>query len=113
VLRLVYGDFSLLLTGDAGEEAEKAMVNSGQPLQAMVLKAGHHGARTSSNDFFLAAVQPQIVVVSAGAENRFGHPHLELLARADAMGATLLRTDQLGTITLTSNGHQLWWEARD
>lgn len=87
------------------------MVDAGHPLQATILKAGHHGARSSSNDFFLAAVQPQVVVVSAGAENRFGHPHSEMLARATSAGATVLRTDQLRTIQVTTDGRQLWWEA--
>lgn len=110
-LRLVYGDFALLLSGDAGEGGERAMVTGGYSVQAQVLKAGHHGARTSSNDFFLAAVQPRVVIVSAGAENRFGHPHPEMLARVANTGATILRTDQLGTIQLTTDGRQLWWQA--
>jgi len=112
VLRLVYDDFSLLLTGDAGEAAEEAMLASGQSLQALVLKAGHHGARTSTGDGFLAVVQPQIVIVSAGADNRFGHPHPEMLARASAAGATVLRTDELGTIEVITDGRQMWWETQ-
>lgn len=109
-LRLTYGDFSLLLTGDAELEAERAMVASNLPLDALVFKAGHHGSRSSSNAFFLQEVQPQIMVISSGADNEFGHPHPELLQRAAAAGATVLRTDELGTITVVSDGRQMWWE---
>ncbi|HSM54930.1 MAG TPA: DNA internalization-related competence protein ComEC/Rec2 [Candidatus Sulfomarinibacteraceae bacterium] len=108
---LNYGAFSLLLTGDAESAGERAMLQQGQPLQAMVFKAGHHGARTSSNDFFLEAVQPQIVVISAGADNQFGHPHEEVLQRAAEAGAAVLRTDQLGTIEVITDGERVWWEA--
>ncbi len=107
-LRLVYGDFSLLLTGNTAEEGERLMLESGRPLEAMVFKAGNHGANSSSNAFFLEAVRPQIVVVSAGAGNRFGHPHPEVLERATAVGATVLRTDELGTISLQTDGTHIW-----
>jgi competence protein ComEC len=112
-LRLTYGDFSLLLTGDSAEEAERAMVASGLALRALVFKAGHHGSNTSSNDFFLAAVRPQIVIVSAGIDNRYGHPHPEVLERAAAVGAQILRTDELGTIEVITDGREMWWTAED
>ena len=111
-LRLVYGEFTLLLTGDAEAPAERAMVARGLPLRALVFKAGHHGSRTSSNDFFLAAVQPQIVVISAGVDNDFGHPHPEVLARLAAAGAQVVRTDQLGAIEVVVEGERMWWVAR-
>jgi competence protein ComEC len=110
-LRLSYGAFSLLLTGDAEAAAEEAMAASGLPLASTVYKAGHHGARTSSNDFFLDVVQPQTVIISAGAGNASGHPHPELLQRVALAGAVALRTDEIGTIELTTDGRQLWWEA--
>jgi competence protein ComEC len=109
-IRLTYGNFSVLLTGDAELEGERMMAASGLPLQALVFKAGHHGSRSSSNAFFLELVQPQIVVVSAGSGNRFDHPHLEVLERAEALGAVILRTDELGTIEIVSDGQQMWWE---
>ncbi|MGB3716156.1 MAG: MBL fold metallo-hydrolase [Candidatus Promineifilaceae bacterium] len=74
-LRLVYGDFSLMLTGDAGEAAEREMLASGRPLSAVVYKAGHHGAKSSSCEPFLRAVNPHYVIVSAGKGNNYGHPH--------------------------------------
>lgn len=108
-MRLTYGRFSYLFTGDAETFGERAMLQSGYPLQSMVFKAGHHGSRTSSSAEFLAAVQPKIMVVSAGVDNRFGHPHPEVLQRATMMGTAVLRTDQLGTIELVTDGEQMWW----
>ena len=110
-MRLVYGDFTLLLTGDAEERAEREMLATGLPLQSLVFKAGHHGSRSSSTMPFLEVVQPQIIVVSAGLGNRFGHPHPEMLARAAAVGAAVLRTDELGTIEVITDGHTMWWQA--
>jgi competence protein ComEC len=110
VARLTYGELSLLLTGDAGETAEAALLAGGQLTPTVVLKAGHHGANTSSGETFLAAVRPQVVVISAGADNSYGHPAPALLARAAAIGATVLRTDVLGTIELSSDGEQMWWQ---
>lgn len=108
-MRLTYGNFSYLFTGDAEAFGERAMLQTGLPLQSIVFKAGHHGSRTSSTQSFLEAVQPKIMVVSAGADNRFGHPHPEVLARAQMMGTAVLRTDELGTIELITDGEQMWW----
>jgi competence protein ComEC len=109
VLLVRYGALTVLLTGDSAEAAEKQMLEDGRPLQATVLKAGHHGSQSSTSTAFLSAVQPQYVVISAGADNRFGHPHSSTLERLDQVGATILRTDELGTIELISDGAQLWW----
>ena len=111
-LRLAYGNFTVLLTGDAEETAEREMVASGRRLQAIVFKAGHHGSRTSSNDFLLADVRPQMVVISAGKDNDLGHPHPEVLARVEEVGAAVLRTDEMGTIEVMTDGEQMWWEAK-
>ena len=110
-LRLVHGEFTLLLTGDAEENAERLMLDNGRSLQAIVFKAGHHGSRSSSTMPFLQAVRPQFIVVSAGKDNRFGHPHPEVLERAQAIGAVVLRTDELGTIELVTDGQTMWWQA--
>jgi competence protein ComEC len=111
VARLTYGELSILLTGDAGEAAEAALLAGGQLSATVVLKAGHHGANTSSGEAFLAAVRPQVVVISVGADNSYGHPAPALLARAATVGATVLRTDVMGTIELSSDGEQMWWTA--
>ncbi len=111
VLRLVYGNFSLLLTGDAGEVAEGNMLRNGQNLSSVVYKAGHHGAKSSNTAPFLEAVRPGYIVVSTGEGNRYGHPSPELLDRAVNMGAAVLRTDELGTIEVTTDGRAIWWVA--
>jgi competence protein ComEC len=110
--RLVYGNFTLLLTGDAESEAEQAMLANGYSLSAVVLKAGHHGSNTSSTAPFLAAVRPQVMVVSVGEDNNYGLPHPEMLQRANTMGVPVLRTDELGTIEVVTDGERMWWQAR-
>lgn len=109
-VRLVYHNFTFLLTGDAEEQAEQQMLATGMPLAAIGFKAGHHGSRSSSTTPFLEAVRPQIIVISSGVENRFGHPHPELLARAQAIGAAVLRTDELGAIEVITDGQTMWWQ---
>ncbi|MBK7179698.1 MAG: DNA internalization-related competence protein ComEC/Rec2 [Chloroflexi bacterium] len=110
-LRLVYGDFSLLLTGDADEAAEEVMLANGRAISSLVLKAGHHGSDTSSSVPFLEAVRPQILIISVGADNKFGHPHPDVLERAQAMGTAVLRTDELGAIEVITDGRVMWWQA--
>ena len=109
VLRLSYGDFSLLLTGDISEKTEAELTTAGSQLSALVYKAGHHGARTSSSEDFLDTVKPQFMIISSGVDNRYGHPHEEVLYRAAAIGAEVLRTDEMGTIEVISDGQRLWW----
>jgi competence protein ComEC len=110
-MRLVYGDFTFLFTGDAEQAGEAEMLAAGRPLSALVFKAGHHGSNSSSSMPMLQAVQPQIVIVSAGVDNRFGHPAPEMLERATAVGAMILRTDELGTIRVTTTGKTMAWQA--
>ena len=106
VLKLTYGEFSALLTGDMQEINEARLVfENAIALDAEVLKAGHHGSRTSSSSPFLNAVTPEVVIISVGAGNTYGHPHQEALDRISAAGTEhLFRTDVDGTITLTANG---------
>ncbi|MCB8977608.1 MAG: ComEC/Rec2 family competence protein [Ardenticatenaceae bacterium] len=110
-MRLVYGDFTFLFTGDAEQAGEAEMLAAERPLSALVFKAGHHGSNSSSSMPMLQAVQPQIVIVSAGVDNRFGHPAPEMLERATAVGAVVLRTDELGTISVTTDGKTMSWQA--
>lgn len=109
VLRLDYGETSLLLMGDAEQATEEALLAAGQPLQADVLKVAHHGSGGATSAAFLAAVQPQLAVIQVGADNRFGHPHPDTLARLAP--AQVLRTDQDGRIEITSDGRRLWVKA--
>ena len=81
VLRLVYGEVSFLLTGDIFASAERALVASGAAVDSDVLKVPHHGSATSSSYEFLRAVSPAVAVISVGAENRFGHPDVDVVRR--------------------------------
>ena len=108
-IRLVYGDFSVLLTGDAEKEAEQQMLASGLPLEALVYKVGHHGSETSTTQAFLDVVRPKIAILSAGSDNRFGHPHPDVVARLHAAGVSILDTRDLGTISVATDGQQMWW----
>jgi len=108
VLRLTWGQSSVLLTGDIGTEAESTLLRSGQLLAANVLKMAHHGSDGSSSAGFLTTVQPSFAVISAGAGNRFSHPATAVLDRLTQLGVTILRTDQAGTIELITDGER-WW----
>jgi competence protein ComEC len=108
VMKLVYGDFSVLLTGDAGLVSEDAWLGMNLPLATTVLKVGHHGSAGSTGVDFLAAVNPQVAVIQVGSENKYGHPTDEALARLD--GRLLLRNDQHGSIHIASDGHLMWIE---
>lgn len=104
--RLTFGNFAMLFTGDAEGPVEKDMVASyGKKLKCQVLKAGHHGSRTSSTAEFLKLVQPESVVMSLGVNNQYGHPHEALLNRLQKQGIkNIYRTDANGTITIVSDG---------
>jgi len=109
VLRMVYGETAILFTGDAEAVSEKEMLKSGLSLRANVLKAGHHGSRSSSSADFLDVVRPGMVVVSCGRQNSYGHPHKEFLERVGQpeRNITLLRTDELGTIIIITDGQEV------
>ena len=91
---------TILLTGDASEKVEEAVVKDNPHLQFSILKAGHHGSRTSSGEALLKLVQPRLAFISCGKHNHYGHPSPETLARLKATGAIIFRTDQDGQIRL-------------
>lgn len=103
-IRLVYGETSFVLCGDAEKEAEQDILLSGLPLKADVLKVSHHGSSTSSSPEFINAVSPRYAVISCGKNNDYGHPHKETLDLLKKQGINVLRTDQLGTIVIESDG---------
>lgn len=108
MMRLVYGETEFMLTGDAPSWAEDRVVQRyGSTLQSDVLKAGHHGSKTSTSPAFLAAVDPGIVVVSAGKDNSYGHPNVDVVARILESGAALVSTISEGTITFVSDGRDV------
>jgi competence protein ComEC len=105
-LRLRYGDFSVLLAGDA-EESERSWWEWAAPTlcaDATVLKLSHHGSRNGTDARWLALVRPQLAVASLGARNEYGHPHPETLALLARSRIPLLRTDRDGTIVIQSDG---------
>lgn len=96
-LRIMRGQEALMmLTGDAEAKQERLLVDSGQDLTANILKLGHHGSKTSTTDEFLAAVNPKTVVVSAGKDNQFGHPHEEVMGKVTDLD--IRRTDLGGSV---------------
>ena len=110
VLRLTYGDISFLLTADIHAEAEAALLEQTGSLWSTVLKVAHHGSRTSTSGAFLAAVDPQVAVIQAGADNPFGHPHQEVVVRLEEAldEGQLYLTSLHGTIEFITDGRSLW-----
>jgi beta-lactamase superfamily II metal-dependent hydrolase len=109
VLKMEHGGTAFLFTGDAETPSEKEMLASGRNLRADVLKAGHHGSRTSTSPEFLDAVRPSAVVVTCGRGNSYGHPHKEFLdlVKQPARNIALYRTDEMGTIIMTTDGKEI------
>lgn len=107
VFTLKYGKITYLFTGDAEHDAETSIVHSGTDIKADVLKVGHHGSNTSSSYLFLRTVLPQIAVISCGKDNSYRHPHDEVLDRYLQAEATVLRTDELKTICISTDGEKL------
>ena len=109
VMQLIYGDIAFFLTGDAPDTIEQYLVRLyGSSLESDVLKLGHHGSDTSSNGQLLDAVSPKYAVVSAGADNRYGHPHPAVVGRVVARDISMLETAELGTIEFRTDGRQVW-----
>ncbi len=104
VLRADYGQISLLFMGDAGLEEETALLRAGVPVGAEVLKVGHHGSSDASGGGFLAAVGPEVSVVTCGAGNEYGHPHEEVVERLGLLVPLNYRTDRDGTVVIRIDG---------
>lgn len=98
VIRVVHSSGSILLTGDAEQELEAELV--GLNLKSDLLKAGHHGSRTSSTLEFLRQVNPEWMVISCGVDNSYGHPSPETLEKATSMGIEVMRTDLAGRVSI-------------
>jgi competence protein ComEC len=109
VTRLSYGQVAVLLPGDIGAEAESELIARKVLLRSTVLKLPHHGSCSSTSPQFLEAVSPQVVVISVGADNRFGHPCAGVLERLE--GTPLYRTDENGTVEIISDGTRVWVKA--
>ena len=113
-LPICYGGKSFLLTGDSTKKTEFILYDLNKDiLQSNVLKAGHHGSRTSTSFLYAEAVTPEYVVISAGARNSYGHPHQEVLDIFKKLGIQIVATENaggltgLGTIEFETNGEFL------
>ncbi len=103
-----FGELKFLLVGDLETARELALLEEGLITRVDIQKVGHHGSKTASSMEFLEKSRPEISLISCGANNKFSHPHQEAIARLQAIGTQILRTDQLGTIEILSDGQQFW-----
>lgn len=103
-----YGATSFMLTGDSPKAVEDHLVSlDGPRLRSDVLKAGHHGSRTSSGEGYVKTVSPRFAVISAGKDNRYGHPHAEVISLFESLGISVARTDAEGTVSFSSDGEEV------
>jgi len=109
VARLTYGKTHYIFSGDAPRSVELHLTRvDGKNLESNVLKIGHHGSHTSSVVQYVGFVKPEYAVISAGQNNRYGHPHKETLATLERFGIKVLRTDQNGRIEIDSDGNNVF-----
>lgn len=111
IVQVIYGDMEFLLTGDAPSSIEDYLVGVyGADLESEVLKLGHHGSKTATSEYFLEAVNPDFAVVSAGMDNRYGHPHQDVVSRVLEKGIEIVSTAESGTIVFKTDGREVWME---
>ena len=104
VLRLDYGDFSMLLPGDAEKQTEDRMLNKDVNVRTRILKVAHHGSKYATSEDFIKRVKPEVAIISTGEWNRYGHPAQAVLDRLKAANVKVYRTDLQGEITITTKG---------
>lgn len=106
VSKLIFEKISFLFTGDISKNVEEIFLYSSEleKISSNVLKVAHHGSKTSSSEKFIEKVSPQIAVISVGKENKYGHPHKEVLEILKKHGIKVLRTDEMGDIKITTDG---------
>ena len=107
-MQISMGRCRVLLMGDADELAESRMLQQGGITPSLLLKVAHHGANTATSEAFLEVALPQYAVISVGEDNRFGHPEPAVLDRLVQAGCRVYRTDQVGTIRLSTDGSRYW-----
>lgn len=108
VFQLHYGKTAIMLTGDMEKSLEQYLLAfDGTKLKSDVLKAGHHGSKTSSSESFVGYVSPYYAVISSGKDNKYGHPNNETLDTFDRFKIETLRTDEKGTIIFESDGEKM------
>ncbi len=108
VAKLIYGETSFLLTGDSPEEVENYLADlDGKNLKADVLKVSHHGSKNSSSESFLGFASPSFAVISAGKDNKFGHPDKEVLDLLSRFEAEVFKTMDAGMVGFESDGEKI------
>lgn len=105
VLKLYYGNISLLFMGDAPSDIEHSILN--KDLKSNVLRVGHHGSRYSTSANFLYKVHPEYSIISVGNNNDYGHPHKVTIDKLNRINSKIYRTDLNGTIIMTSDGNNI------
>jgi competence protein ComEC len=106
VMRLDYGDFSMILPGDAEEQTEHRLLTKDTDLKTKILKVAHHGSKYAASQDFLDRVRPEVAIISCGAWNRYGHPAQVVLDRFKNTNVKVYRTDLQGEITITTRGRE-------
>lgn len=109
VIKVVYGEFAALLTGDLEGRGEETFMKAyEEELREMdLLKVAHHGSKNSSMEAFLNICRPEISIISCGEGNRYGHPHKELLERLERAGSRIFITRDSGAVTVVTDGKQM------
>lgn len=105
IAKLSYNEIEFLFTGDSGTEIEKLLLD--KDIEAEVYKAGHHGSRYSSSMDFLEKVDPEYVIVSAGEDNKYNHPHTEAMDRFLSFTENVYVTATEGTIIVATDGEDI------
>ncbi len=109
VLKISYGENSVLFTGDLPQKIEKYLAEKlEEKIKSDVLIVSHHGSKTSSNEFFLEEVSPDFSVISAGENNPYGHPHFEVLEKLEKTGSEILETSKEGNIKFILTGQEIY-----
>jgi len=108
VFNLTFGSFDAILTGDIGQEREKAILTTGKIKEVEYIKIPHHGSKNGLTKGFLEKVNPKVATISVGKDNSFGHPHKEILDLLKKKQIIILRTDEQGDIEIITNGKK-WW----
>lgn len=107
VLKLAFGKNTFLFTGDLLKKGEHDILQAGININVDVLKVGHHGSKTSTSEEFAKEVSPEFAIISLGRDNSYGHPHKITLDTLQKFGITILRIDEMGDISIVSDGNNL------
>ncbi len=100
VVKLIFGDHSILLTGDIEAQVERKLVLAGVDIDSDYLKIPHHGSKTSTTEELLDKTSPLMAFISLGKNNPYGHPHQDIISRLEKRNIKYYRTDEVGTILL-------------